>query len=173
MIQRVLSEPDWTQRMLPDDPRALTPLLYGRILTLALGLVLKPNCGLVLLLEASVGMTDREEGKLHTSPSLGCAFERATLVGRDMIGFVAFDFVLRIVFRSVMDMTFVIEVRGMDGDDRPCHTASFGIPAYMIAYLESPIHLSDSSLLPTSVESAKPEVYLPLGFSKTIVSNSV
>ena len=53
-------------------------------------------------------MADREEGKLHTSPSLLCVFERAALVGRDMIGFVAFDFVLRIVFRSVMDMTFVI-----------------------------------------------------------------
>ena len=62
-------------------------------------------------------------------------------VGRDMIGFVAFDFVLRIVFRSVMDMTFVIKVRGMDGDDGPCHAAGFGIPAYMIAYLESPTHL--------------------------------
>jgi hypothetical protein len=102
------------------------------------------------LLEASVGMADREEGKLHTSPSLRCVFERAALVGRDMIGFVAFDFVLRIVFRSVMDMTFVIKVRGMDGDDGPCHTASFGIPAYMIAYLESPIHLSDSLLLPAA-----------------------
>jgi hypothetical protein len=29
MIQRVLSESDWTQRMLPDDLRALTPLLYA------------------------------------------------------------------------------------------------------------------------------------------------
>jgi hypothetical protein len=65
-----------------------------------------------------------------------------------MIGFIAFDFVLRIVFRSVMDMTFVIKVRGMDGDDGPCHAASFGIPAYVIAYLESPIHLSDSLFLP-------------------------
>ena len=71
------------------------------------------------LLEASVGMANREEGKLHTSPSLRCVFERAALVGRDMIGFVAFDFVLRIVFRSVMDMTFVIKVRGMDDDDGP------------------------------------------------------
>src|SRR5215469_11910542 len=100
------------------------------------------------LLEPSVGMADREEGKLHTSPSLRCVFERAALVGRDMIGFVAFDFVLRIVFRSVMDMTFVIKVHGIDGDDGPCHAASFGIPAYMIAYLESLIHLSDSLLLP-------------------------
>src|SRR6516162_11880967 len=96
-------------------------------------------------------MANREDGKLHTSPSLRCVFERAALVGRDMIGFVAFDFVLRIVFRSVMDMTFVIKVLGMDGDDGPCHAASFGIPAYMIAYLESPIHLSDSLLLPETL----------------------
>ena len=80
------------------------------------------------------------KGSFTTSPSLRCVFERVTLVGRHMIGFVAFDFVLRIVFRSVMDMTFVIKVRGMDGDDGPRHTASFGIPAYTIAYLESPIH---------------------------------
>jgi hypothetical protein len=30
-IQRVLSEPDWAQRMLPDDLRALTPLIYARV----------------------------------------------------------------------------------------------------------------------------------------------
>jgi hypothetical protein len=29
MIQRVLTEPDWTQRMLPEDLRALTPLIYS------------------------------------------------------------------------------------------------------------------------------------------------
>jgi hypothetical protein len=28
MIQRVLTGPDWTQRMLPDDLRVLTPLVY-------------------------------------------------------------------------------------------------------------------------------------------------
>jgi hypothetical protein len=31
MIQRVLAEPDWTQRMLPDDLRALTPLIYAHV----------------------------------------------------------------------------------------------------------------------------------------------
>jgi TnpA family transposase len=31
MIQRVLSEPDWAQRMLPDDLRALTPLIYAHV----------------------------------------------------------------------------------------------------------------------------------------------
>jgi len=31
MIQRVLSEPAWVQRLLPDDLRALTPLLYAHV----------------------------------------------------------------------------------------------------------------------------------------------
>jgi hypothetical protein len=31
MIQRVLTAPDWTQRMLPDDLRALTPLIYAHV----------------------------------------------------------------------------------------------------------------------------------------------
>jgi len=31
MIQRVVTEPDWTQRMLPEDLRALTPLIYSQV----------------------------------------------------------------------------------------------------------------------------------------------
>jgi len=31
MIQRVLTEPDWTQRMLSEDLRALTPLIYSHV----------------------------------------------------------------------------------------------------------------------------------------------
>jgi TnpA family transposase len=31
MIQRVLTEPDWTERMLPEDLRALTPLIYSHV----------------------------------------------------------------------------------------------------------------------------------------------
>ena len=31
MIQHVLTEPDWTQRMLPDDLRSLTPLIYAHV----------------------------------------------------------------------------------------------------------------------------------------------
>jgi hypothetical protein len=37
------------------------------------------------------------------------------LMSGDMIGLVAFDFVLGIVFRSVMHMPLVLEVRGVDG----------------------------------------------------------
>jgi hypothetical protein len=72
-------------------------------------------------------------------PLLGCTFKRAAFVGRDMIGLVALDFVLRIVFRSVMHMTLVVEIRGVDGDDGPRHPACFRIPAYMIADLKNAV----------------------------------
>jgi hypothetical protein len=79
------------------------------------------------------------------------AFKGAAHMSGDMIGLVAFDFVLGIVFRSVMHMPLVLEVRGVDGNDCPCHSTRFGIPAYMIANLEHPSHLVDSSfLLPPS-----------------------
>jgi hypothetical protein len=61
-----------------------------------------------------------------------------------MVGLIAFDFVLGIVLRSVMDMTLVIEVSGMDGDDRPRYPAGLGIPAHVIADLEAPSHIADS-----------------------------
>ena len=31
MIQRVLGEREWAQRMMPDDLRALTPLIYAHV----------------------------------------------------------------------------------------------------------------------------------------------
>ncbi|HTD15017.1 MAG TPA: hypothetical protein VK673_07545 [Chthoniobacterales bacterium] len=48
----------------------------------------------------------------------------------------------------------------MDGDDGPRHKASFGIPAYMIAYLESPIHLSDSIALTEEQADVPLDLYL-------------
>ena len=64
-------------------------------------------------------MANREEWGLHAMPLLGCTFKRAAFVGRDMIGLVALDFVLRIVLRSVMHMTLVVEICGVDSDDGP------------------------------------------------------
>ena len=57
-----------------------------------------------------------------------------------MIGLVALDFVLGIVFRGVMRMTLVVEILGVDGDDRPRYPACLGIPAYVIADLEDLCH---------------------------------
>jgi hypothetical protein len=31
MIQQVLAEPTWEQRLMPEDRRALTPLMYGHV----------------------------------------------------------------------------------------------------------------------------------------------
>jgi hypothetical protein len=72
-------------------------------------------------------------------------FKRTILVGRDVIGSIAFDFVLRIVSRSAMGVTLVVEVSGMDGDDGPRYPTGLGIPTYMIANLESHSHLYDFS----------------------------
>src|SRR5215469_8779741 len=92
-------------------------------------------------------MANREEWGLHTVPLLGCMFKRAASVGRDVIGLVALDFVLRIVLPSVMHMTLVVEIRGVDSDDGPRHPACFRIPAYMIADLEPLGHHVDSLFL--------------------------
>jgi hypothetical protein len=100
---------------------------------------LSPSQQLSKLFEASVRMADGEEWKLHTS--LSCIVEGTALVGCDMVGFVAFDFVLGILFRGVMDMTLIVEVAGMDRYDGPRYPTSFRIPAYVIADLEPLRHL--------------------------------
>lgn len=74
---------------------------------------------------------------------MGTAF-----MSRDVIGPIALDFVLGIIFRGMMDMTFIVEVAGVDGDDRPRHPARLGIPAYVIANLESLGHGLVFSLRP-------------------------
>src|SRR6516164_285416 len=85
---------------------------------------------------SSLGWNGQSKWGLQTVPLLGCTFKRAAFVGRDMIGLVALDFVLRIVFRSVMHMTLVVEIRGVDGDDGPRHPACFRIPAYIFENIE-------------------------------------
>jgi hypothetical protein len=64
-------------------------------------------------------------------------------VSSDVIGPIAFDFVLRIVVRGVMDVTLVEEVCGVDRNDGPRHTAGFRIPGYMITHFESFEHWAE------------------------------
>lgn len=45
--------------------------------------------------------------------------ESAALVSRDVIRLVALDFVLRIIFGSVMRMALVVKIAGMNPDNRP------------------------------------------------------
>src|SRR5687767_13319778 len=82
------------------------------------------------------------------SPSLEDCLEGAALMGGDMIGLVAFDLVLRIIFRRVTHMALIVKIFRMDGDNDARHSAGLGIPAYMIANLEPFSHLANSLFLP-------------------------
>lgn len=89
----------------------------------------------------------------------------------DMIGLVAFNFILGIVFRSVMDITFVIEVSGMDGDNCPRHPARLGIPAHVIANLEPPSHPADLFSLPEALLPTN-ESFIPSNRIRRITAES-
>jgi hypothetical protein len=69
------------------------------------------------LFEAAIGMADGEERQFHRSPA-SYVFEDGAPVGRDMVGFVAFDLVLGIVIGGVMDVSFVVKVGRVNGDNR-------------------------------------------------------
>jgi hypothetical protein len=73
------------------------------------------------------------------------AFKRITLMRGNVIGFIAFDFVLRLVFRGVMHMAFVVEVFGVNGDDRARNPARLGVPGYVISNFERSWHAPNPS----------------------------
>jgi hypothetical protein len=60
----------------------------------------------------------------------------------DVIGLVALNFVLRIVFAGVMSVTFVIEIFGMHFDNGAADPAGLRVPNYMISDLEPLFHRS-------------------------------
>src|SRR5262249_31227717 len=66
--------------------------------------------------------------------------QRFALVQSDVIGLVALDLVLRIVRARMMDVALVAHVGRVDPYDTAADPASFGIPAYVIADLESLCH---------------------------------
>jgi hypothetical protein len=55
----------------------------------------------------------------------------------NVIGLVAFDFVLGFVLAGVVDVSFVIHVRRMHLDDFPADPPGLRIPAYTVTQLES------------------------------------
>ncbi len=62
-----------------------------------------------------------------------------------MICLIALDFILRIVFRSMMYIPLIVEVSGVNRNNGARHPSSFGVPAYMISHLEFLNHLVNSS----------------------------
>jgi hypothetical protein len=61
-----------------------------------------------------------------------------------MIGLVALDFILRIVFGSTVGVAFVVEIMSMDHPDRSTHPTSFRIPRDVVTNFESFSHLCSS-----------------------------
>ena len=59
---------------------------------------------------------------------------------RNMVRFVALDFVLRIVFRRVMRMALVVEIVRVNPDDRAVDEAGLRIPGNVVADLEALSH---------------------------------
>ena len=73
--------------------------------------------------------------------------EGAALMGRDVIGLVALDLVLRIGLRGAMRVPLVIEIAGVNCDDGARDMAGLGIPSDVIPDLEFPGHVVRSSLI--------------------------
>lgn len=61
-------------------------------------------------------------------------------MGSDMIGLVAFDFVLRVVLGSVVCIALIVKIPGVDFDDFSGNMAGFGVPGDVVAYYEFLIH---------------------------------
>ena len=66
--------------------------------------------------------------------------QRGSLVGRHMISFIAFDFILRIIPGSTMGMALIVKITGMDFDDHPGDPAGLGIPAHVISLFKPFCH---------------------------------
>ena len=70
---------------------------------------------------------------MAVSVDLGqCVF----LVRRDVIGLVAFNLILRVVFRCAPGVALVIEITGVNPGDLAGYVTCLGIPFYMITDFE-------------------------------------
>lgn len=61
-------------------------------------------------------------------------------VSRNVIGLVALDFVLWVLFRGTVRVPLVVEIFGMNRDDDAADPAGFGIPADVITHFECLAH---------------------------------
>ncbi len=68
------------------------------------------------------------------------ASQYRSFVQGDMIGFIALDFILRLIRAGMVNVTFVGNVTPMHFDNFSTNPASFRIPTYMIANLERLTH---------------------------------
>jgi hypothetical protein len=78
-------------------------------------------------------------------------------MNRYMIGFVAVDDVLRVVFRGVVNIAFESCVRRDFPGDHTAHTAGFRIPGDMVAHLKTLLTWCSFSLFRPSRQRFKNE----------------
>jgi hypothetical protein len=59
----------------------------------------------------------------------------------DMVSFIAFDFILRLIRAGVMSISFVLRVLCMNFDNSAADVSGFRIPGNVIAYFEMCCHI--------------------------------
>ena len=67
------------------------------------------------------------------------------LVGGDVVGFIAFDFVLGIILVGVMGVALIVKVGYMHFHYFPGHVSRLGVPLYMVTHFECLFHYADLS----------------------------
>lgn len=70
--------------------------------------------------------------------------QRRAFVHGDVLGFIAFDCILRVGHRRMVRVTLVLEVLGVDSGNRAAYRAGLRVPAHMVANLEFRGHGNDS-----------------------------
>ena len=76
----------------------------------------------------------------HSVKRLSSPGKRRSFVGRDMIGFITFDLILRVVGGAVPRVALVVHILRMNARDRASDLTRFGVPANVITDRESVSH---------------------------------
>jgi hypothetical protein len=69
----------------------------------------------------------------RTDAALAETPQHPAFMQSDVSSFIAFDFVLRLLFARVMDVAFIIHIFGVHAHDFAADPAGLRIPTYMIA----------------------------------------
>src|SRR5689334_10276422 len=83
------------------------------------------------------------------------SFQRAALVHRDVVGFVALDFILWLILARVVGVPFIVDVLGVHLDDRSADVPSLRVPDHVIADFKWSPHASLAAIAFSNATSAR------------------
>ena len=66
--------------------------------------------------------------------------QRFGFVQRDVLGLIAFDFILRLLLARMMFVAFVVHIAGVHLDDVAADVARFRVPSHVVANFEFRAH---------------------------------